>query len=428
MFDGDLTTTVSFSTTASIRQMLCFPVPVNSIYAFLSSAAAGTGMHIVVETPTVASPVWTLGDDDWHEVPILTDETIATVLPLQLDGEIELPYISEEDWVEATLDGVTGYWTSIRFVDNASAGITSGATGYQQRMGAPVPSDSKHDIVIAKTQYAGYHWRPAHRQVVNGVMSDIGSHAGNNNSQNTTVLTSDLQGTGDDDDRYFATSGCVTTVTVNGSDDTILLQRCARNNTIIAQVSGVRDSAAYEEGSVAATPFPDRHKVRDCFVDINVVNCGREAARIRGDRNLYDIRVTNPGQWRELGDTNHDRSAVEIESGANMSDAENNRLRIHAVDLTGDMLRALHVDSGSTATNYLESLISVGHSERPFLDDGGALVVMTPKHNFLATTDPGVTNDLDEGYSTGSVWVNTTTPAAFICITAANGAADWNAI
>src|SRR3990172_11287873 len=54
MFDGDLTTTVSFSTTASIRQMLCFPVPVNSIYAFLSSAAAGTGMHIVVETPTVA--------------------------------------------------------------------------------------------------------------------------------------------------------------------------------------------------------------------------------------------------------------------------------------------------------------------------------------------------------------------------------------
>ena len=48
------------------------------------------------------------------------------------------------------------------------------------------------------------------------------------------------------------------------------------------------------------------------------------------------------------------------------------------------------------------------------------------KHNRAATSDPGVTDDISAGYSTGSIWINVLTPAIFQCVTAAAGAADWN--
>lgn len=49
-------------------------------------------------------------------------------------------------------------------------------------------------------------------------------------------------------------------------------------------------------------------------------------------------------------------------------------------------------------------------------------------NNFSASTDPTVNDDSADGYGPGSLWVNSTTPAAFICITAGVGAADWNQI
>ena len=49
-------------------------------------------------------------------------------------------------------------------------------------------------------------------------------------------------------------------------------------------------------------------------------------------------------------------------------------------------------------------------------------------NNLAATTNPGVGDDSADGYGPGSIWVNTSTPAAFICITAGAGAADWNQI
>ena len=49
-------------------------------------------------------------------------------------------------------------------------------------------------------------------------------------------------------------------------------------------------------------------------------------------------------------------------------------------------------------------------------------------NNFGASTNPGVGDDSVDGYGPGSLWVNTTTPAAFVCITAGAGAADWNQI
>lgn len=45
---------------------------------------------------------------------------------------------------------------------------------------------------------------------------------------------------------------------------------------------------------------------------------------------------------------------------------------------------------------------------------------------FDATAAPGVTNDLDEGYGAGSLWLDATGNAAYICESAANGAAVWH--
>ena len=53
-----------------------------------------------------------------------------------------------------------------------------------------------------------------------------------------------------------------------------------------------------------------------------------------------------------------------------------------------------------------------------------------PKHNFVATTDPTSTDDSSQGYSAGSVWVNTSTKMVFQCasIDATTGAATWRLV
>lgn len=46
-------------------------------------------------------------------------------------------------------------------------------------------------------------------------------------------------------------------------------------------------------------------------------------------------------------------------------------------------------------------------------------------NNFAATTNPGVGNDITQGYTAGSEWINTATNEAFKCTSSATGAAVW---
>lgn len=48
-----------------------------------------------------------------------------------------------------------------------------------------------------------------------------------------------------------------------------------------------------------------------------------------------------------------------------------------------------------------------------------------PLSNRTATTDPGVGDDSADGYSAGSIWVNTSSGTVFICTDASVGAASW---
>jgi hypothetical protein len=51
--------------------------------------------------------------------------------------------------------------------------------------------------------------------------------------------------------------------------------------------------------------------------------------------------------------------------------------------------------------------------------------ITVPKNNYVATTDPTVSSDTTQNYSTGSTWVNTATSISYECISAASGAAVW---
>lgn len=56
------------------------------------------------------------------------------------------------------------------------------------------------------------------------------------------------------------------------------------------------------------------------------------------------------------------------------------------------------------------------------------LVSSDALNNFVATTDPTANDDSDDGYSVGSLWVNTTNDTAWICADASSGAAVWDRV
>ena len=47
-------------------------------------------------------------------------------------------------------------------------------------------------------------------------------------------------------------------------------------------------------------------------------------------------------------------------------------------------------------------------------------------NNLAASTDPGVTDDSNAGYSVGSQWINTTADTSWVCVDASVGAAIWS--
>lgn len=59
---------------------------------------------------------------------------------------------------------------------------------------------------------------------------------------------------------------------------------------------------------------------------------------------------------------------------------------------------------------------------RSFLDD---LARYQIRNNYAATSAPGVTDDVDHGYSVGSSWINVTTDTVYQCADASAGAAVW---
>lgn len=62
---------------------------------------------------------------------------------------------------------------------------------------------------------------------------------------------------------------------------------------------------------------------------------------------------------------------------------------------------------------------------RVIVTDSSGKPILDRKHNFIATSAPGVTDDASKGYSVGSQWIDQTADIAYQCVDATTGAAVW---
>lgn len=58
-------------------------------------------------------------------------------------------------------------------------------------------------------------------------------------------------------------------------------------------------------------------------------------------------------------------------------------------------------------------------------DKGDIPASLAFTNNLNATTDPGVSNDIAQGYEPGSQWINRTAGRSWLCLSATAGAAVW---
>lgn len=85
--------------------------------------------------------------------------------------------------------------------------------------------------------------------------------------------------------------------------------------------------------------------------------------------------------------------------------------------------------TGAASTSYPISLIVSSLSGTVTVPDGYPLkLIVAKRNNFIATTDPTVTDDANDGYDQGSEWLNTVIKELWICISAEVGAAVWRNI
>lgn len=83
---------------------------------------------------------------------------------------------------------------------------------------------------------------------------------------------------------------------------------------------------------------------------------------------------------------------------------------------------------GSAPTLASGEVATTTDQQRLLLGTSGGNVVLSVRMNISATSDPTSGDDLADGWSPGSMWINTSTPQAFICLSAAAGAAVWQAL
>lgn len=90
----------------------------------------------------------------------------------------------------------------------------------------------------------------------------------------------------------------------------------------------------------------------------------------------------------------------------------------------------IDIATGTTAAHTV-SCYAGGKVLLPFRYNGTAYELLARPgvaNKYDATAAPGVTNDLDEGYGAGSLWLDATGNATYICESSANGAAVWHGL
>ena len=83
---------------------------------------------------------------------------------------------------------------------------------------------------------------------------------------------------------------------------------------------------------------------------------------------------------------------------------------------------------GSTGAAPVVSSITAGNAMQVTNGAGSITVAYNHKENVAATTAPAITDSTSNGYSIGSLWINTATNTPYICTDATTGAAVWRSM
>lgn len=112
-----------------------------------------------------------------------------------------------------------------------------------------------------------------------------------------------------------------------------------------------------------------------------------------------------------------------IEAAADVTDATN-------VDAAGATMNTDTDVSGNSWVLDEDNMGSNSDEKVPTQQSVKAYVdnVAGTQNKLDGTADPDADNDVDEGYSPGSIWVNLTTDEAFICLDNTDGAAVWESM
>jgi len=89
------------------------------------------------------------------------------------------------------------------------------------------------------------------------------------------------------------------------------------------------------------------------------------------------------------------------------------------VDAKGDLIAATAADTVARL-----AVIS-GNGSSLVVASGESTGLKWQKNNYAASTAPAVGDDDGDGYSIGSIWIDTTGDAGYICVDASTGAAVW---
>lgn len=92
---------------------------------------------------------------------------------------------------------------------------------------------------------------------------------------------------------------------------------------------------------------------------------------------------------------------------------------------SGDLTFGPNATDIANAQTYASQAAASAATATSKAAQAAASAALLPLNNYTATTDPTVNDDSGDGYSAGSLWVNTTSGDSFRCTSAAVGAAVW---
>jgi len=223
--------------------------------------------------------------------------------------------------------------------------------------------------------------------------------------------------------------------------------------TSIAALGTAADKIAYTTGvdtwaEAAITSF-GRSLIDDADASAARTTLGVDAAGTDNSTNVTIAAgldyITISGQELTLGDiTIDDMADMATDSFLGRTTAATGPVEVLS---KADALAILNVEDGATADqsnaeietayNAQVSVVSQGDAEAGTSSTVyrwtplrvaqaiAALAAGGLQNNYVATTDPGATDDTNAGYSVGSVWINTTSDESFKCADNTASAAVW---